>query len=135
VSRRARRTTAQQRTDARDEFANAEGLRQIIVRAAFETEHLVGFLAARGQHQNRDVAIHRLATHGPAHRHPVELRQHHVENQQIERIGLRQPEAGCAVAGRHRRQTLELKVQHHQIANVRVVFDDEHSAARLSVGV
>src|SRR6185436_14297401 len=119
--------------NTRDELANAEGLGEVIVGAALETEDLVRFLAPRGQHQNRHIAVQRLAAHGPAHGDAVELRQHHVEDQQVERIGFREPQAGGAVTGRDRGQPFELQMQYDQIPNVRVVFHDEYAAARLPI--
>ena len=81
MSRGTRRPSSQQRTHARNELANAERLGQIVVGAALETENLVGFLATRRQHQNRHVPVHRLAADRTAHGHPIELRQHDVEDQ------------------------------------------------------
>ena len=56
--RLATRAAAQQRAHARDELAHAERLRQVVVGAALEAEHLVGLFAPRREHQDRDVAVH-----------------------------------------------------------------------------
>jgi hypothetical protein len=44
---------AQQRLDARQQFAHRKGLGEVVIRAEFETQHLVQFALARGQPQNR----------------------------------------------------------------------------------
>ena len=59
--------------------------------------------------------------------------QHHVENQQVERIGLRQPQPRRAVRRGDRRQPFELQVQHDQVADMRIVFDDQDAAPRVWV--
>ena len=46
-----------QRADAREELANAERFRQVVVGAAVEAEHLVGLFAPGGQHQDRRVGV------------------------------------------------------------------------------
>ena len=125
----------QQRAHPRDELADAERLGQVVVGAALEAEHLVGLFAPRRQHQDRHVAVHRLAPHRPAHRHAVEPRQHQVENQQIERLSFARASACRAVSRGDRRQTFELQMQHDQIADMRVVFDDEDTAACLAFGL
>ena len=58
VGGRQRRARApHQRRRARHQLAHAERLRQVVVGAAVEPHHFVGFLAPRGQHQNRRVAV------------------------------------------------------------------------------
>jgi len=47
--------TAQQRSNPGDQFAHAEGLGHVIVRAHFQAHHAVGFFAARGEHENRQT--------------------------------------------------------------------------------
>ncbi len=119
------RTPPQQCADARDELPDAERLGQVVVGSALETEHLVRLFAARGQHQDRHVAVQRLAPHRPADGDAVELGQHHVQDEQIERIGLREPQPFRPGPGRDGRQPLEPEVQHDEIADVPIVLDDE----------
>jgi hypothetical protein len=120
----------QQRPDARDELAHPERLGQIVVRAALETVDLVGLLAPRGQHEDREVLEVRLPPDRAADGNAVEARQHHVEHDQIERLGARLLKAAQAIPGRRCSQAFEAEVQQHQLADVRIVLDDEHASAR-----
>ena len=129
--RGGRRPPAQQRADARDELANAERLRQVVVGAAVEAEHFVGLVAARGQHEDRDVRVDRIAADGAADRDAVQARQHQVQDHEVERLGPGEPQRFRAVADRDRRQLLDAQVERDEIADVLVVFDDQH--ARISV--
>ncbi len=100
---------AQQRADARDELAHAERLGQIVVGAAFEAEHFVGLLAARGQHEYRHVAVGGVAADGAADGDAVEPREHQIEDHQIERLGAREAQPLVAIADRDGLQALERK--------------------------
>ncbi len=121
--RRAR--AAQQRAHARDQLAHAEWLRQVVVGAALEAEHFVGLFAAGRQHQDRDVAVGRLSPDRPAHRDAVESRQHQVEHDDVERLRPRVAQPFVAVADRHDGQAFQPQVQRDQVADVRLVLDDE----------
>src|SRR6185503_383715 len=103
----------------------AERLGQVIIGAALEADDLVRFLPARGQQQDRNIRIHAAVANGAAQRYAVEARQHDVEHEQIERLGLGQPQRLASVSTRLARIALEPEVQADEIANVRLVFDDE----------
>ena len=122
---------AQQRPHARDELAHAERLGQVIVGAALEAVDLVGLLAARRQHQDRHVLQVRLAPDCAAHGDAVEPGQHHVEDDQIERLRPRLAAAlRCRPPDEHGREPFEPEVEQDQLADVRIVFDDQHPALR-----
>ena len=69
-----------QRTDAAPELPDRERLGDVVVGAELETEHLVELLAARGEHDDRHVA---LAAQPLAHLQPVEPREHDVEDDEV----------------------------------------------------
>ena len=76
-------TPAEQRADACAQFAVGERLRQVIVRAQFESLDPILDDAAGGQNQDGRLAPERpkLATDGK----PVHPREHQIENDQIVR--------------------------------------------------
>ena len=116
---------AQQRPHARHQLANAKRFDQIVVGAALEAQHLVAFLAARGEHQDRHILVGTFAADGAGHGDAVDARQHQVEDDQIEGTGVRADQRVLAVGHRLGLEALEAEVEHDQVANVRVVFDDE----------
>src|SRR6185369_13704761 len=67
--------------DASKEFANREGLGNVIVGAEFEADDLVYFLATRGKHDDgnsRALGLELLADFEAAH-----ARHHYVENYEV----------------------------------------------------
>ncbi len=52
---------AQQGFDAGHQFARAEGLGDVIVRAHFQADHAVGLFSACGEHQDRQAIEPRVA--------------------------------------------------------------------------
>ncbi len=121
---------AQECADAGDELADAERLGQVVVGAALEAEHLVGFLASRREHEDRHVAVGRVAPDGATDGDAVESRQHQIEDDEIERLGACEAQSLVAVADRDRDQSLEREVQRDQVADVGFVLDDQHPRAR-----
>ena len=86
---------AQQRADPRAELADRERLRDVVVRAELEPEHLVELVVARGEHDDR----HRARRPQPlADLEPVEPRQHQVEHDQVDRLLGEPPQRLLAVA-------------------------------------
>ena len=119
--------TPQQRPHPGDELPHAERLGQVVVGAALETDHFVRLFVPRRQHQDRHVAVHRAAAHRAAQRDAVEPGQHNVEHEQIEANGFRALERRRAVGRAFARVALEPEVQADELADVRLVFDDEHA--------
>ena len=78
-----RRRPAQLGLDARQQLHHLERLGDVVVGAELQADDLVDDLAARGQHDHRrlDAAAAQLAQHVEA----VHPRQHHVEQDEIER--------------------------------------------------
>jgi hypothetical protein len=129
---RQRATPARERPRPGDELADAEWLGQIVVGAAFQTEHLVRLFAACRQQQDGNVLVDRLpanrAQHGPA----IQPRQHQVEDDEIESFLAGQAERFVPVAGGCRHPAFELQMERHQIADVPLVLDHEHVSRRLT---
>ena len=76
-----RRGTAQDGPDAAPELADQERLRDVVVRAELEPEHLVELVVARGEHDDRDGA---LRADPLADLEPVDLREHDVEHDEVD---------------------------------------------------
>ena len=72
--------TAENGAHAGDKFADAEGLGEIVVGAAFEAGDAVGFIAAGGEHDYRDAGIHADAAKDFA---AVAAGKHYVENDEF----------------------------------------------------
>src|SRR5436190_1654002 len=70
--------------DAAAQLAHGARLDDVVVGAELQAQHTVGdFLRLRREHDDRHRA---LRTNAPADLEAVELRQHHVEHHQIERL-------------------------------------------------
>jgi hypothetical protein len=78
-----RGSAAQRRSHAAAELANRERLRDVIVGAELETQHLVDLVVARSQHDDRDVATSPQLL---ADLEAVHLRQHEVEDDEIDSV-------------------------------------------------
>ena len=87
VARSARGRSAQNCADAASELADREGLRDVVVGAELEPEHLVDLVVARRQHDDRDGGA---GSEPAAHLEAVEAGQHHVEHHQVDGL-LREP--------------------------------------------
>src|SRR6188768_665168 len=70
------RGATEQRAHAAAELPDRERLRDVVVRAELEPEHLVELVVARGEHDDRHRA---LAAETTAHLESVDLREHDVE--------------------------------------------------------
>ena len=78
------RRASQQRPHSAPELADRERLRDVVVRAELEPDHLVELVVSRRQHHDR----HGAARPEPlADLEPVEPRQHHVKHDKVD--GLR----------------------------------------------
>ena len=79
-----RRRAPEQRPDAAPELADRERLRDVVVGAELQPEHLVELVVAGGEHHDRHGAACAQAL---ADLEPVQPREHHVEDDEID--GLR----------------------------------------------
>ena len=90
--------TAQQRTNARQEFRYREWFDDIVVGARRQTPHALAFLAAGRQHDDRQRLRLRPGSQAPAQFDAGETGQHPVEHDQIGR-GFAQPRVSLVAAG------------------------------------
>src|ERR1035438_185785 len=116
----------QQRLDARAQFARAEGLGDVIVRAQFQPHHFFGFVRFGRQHQDR--RFQPRAPQFPAHLEPVLARQHHVQQNQIEAALARPPRRRYAVARHLHLVALHLQIVFQPQRDRRFVFHNQNAA-------
>src|SRR5690606_17500285 len=95
--RSVRRGAAQQSLDPGQELEEAERLAHVVVRAGAQSDHLVDFLGARREHDDRQAGA--LLAELAAQVQPAHPRQHHIEDEQIGRVGVGGVESGHAVTG------------------------------------
>ena len=93
--------------NAREEFAGRERLGQVIVGAHFEADDAVGFLAARGEHEDRHVGT---VPDALEHLEAIHLRQHDIEDHRLKRLGQGSLGAGGSGVLRH-----DFVAQGHQV--------------------
>ena len=115
-----------QRGRARHQLAHAERLRQVVVGAAVEAHHLVGFFAPRGQHQDWRVAIRPVPANRAGDGDAVDARQHQIQNDEVEAFLACNHHRFLAVGHRHALISFDAQVQAHEVADVLLVFDDQH---------
>ena len=120
----------QHRPHARRELPRRERLRHVVVRAELEADDPVGLLAPCGQQDDRQVG----ARPDPAAElEPVDPRQHDVEDHEPRALGLEQLPGGGAVAGLERAEAVALEVAQDDLADDRLVVNDEHGGAHRDI--
>src|SRR5467141_682793 len=92
--------TAEQRLDARKQFAGAEGLGHVIVSSHLEPDDAVGFFAARREHENGQTIERVIPANLPADFQAGKFREHEIEKQQIGWRLFQRAQAGTAVLSR-----------------------------------
>src|SRR5207244_1991464 len=85
-----------ERFDAREQLAEIEWLRQVVVGAELQAEYSVDDLAAGGEHENR--RLHAEVAHVAADVESITARQRDVEDDQIERLARDAIDCSLAVA-------------------------------------
>jgi len=114
---------AQQGAHPRHELARAEGFRQVVVGADLEAEDLVRLFPARGEHQDRDIA---LPADAAADLEPVRGRDHEVQNDEGRPLARELPQRRLAVRHDPAGEAGRLEVLLDEPRDLRVVLDDEH---------
>src|SRR6185295_5177138 len=74
---------AHEGADAGDEFAHAEWLCNIVIRADLEPNHAIGLFAASRQHEYWNSRILVVLPHLTTDFQSIHSRQHEVEHQQV----------------------------------------------------
>ena len=116
------RGATKQRSHAAPELTDRERLRDVVVRAELEPEDLVQLVVAGGEHDDRHRA---LAAQAPAHLESVELRQHHVEDDEVERLGREPLERLLSVARGHDAKPLAFERIREELLDGVLVVDEE----------
>ena len=119
---------ARNRTDPCDELTDTERLRQIIVGAALQADHLVGLGVPGRQHQRRRIDVRSVGPDRATERHTVQPWQHHVEHEQIVRLCPCTFERMPSVSRLFHLVAGEPQMEAQQLPNRRIVFDDERAA-------
>ena len=119
-----RRHTAQDGLHARQQFARLEGLGQVVVGAEFEADHAVHHVAARGEHDDRQLA---LLADGAAEFEAVHLGQHHVEDRGVEAAAAQQRQPGAGPGGVLQLEPGPREVRRQRRAEKFVVVDQQQA--------
>lgn len=114
-----------------EQLLNRKRLGQVIVGAGIEPCHLVHHGIARGDHNHRHILV--LAD-TPQDLHAVELRQQHIEQNQIVVALQRQVHGGAAIGGVLHLVALVLQFERHKAGDFLLVLynqDPCHTCPRL----
>src|SRR5882762_7944810 len=128
---RRRLRTAEQRFDARQQFARAERLGYVIVGTHLQAHDAVGFIAKRGEHQDWQTIKRFIPANFPANIEPGDFGKHEIEKQKIRRRFLQGIQAAAAVEGGIDLKSLIRKVVANQFDDVAVVFNDRSEERRV----
>src|SRR5262249_30312822 len=117
---------AEDRPHPRQQLADGEGLRDVVVGPELEAHHLVDLLATGGEHHDRGLEA--LAPERLADLEAGELGEHDVEDEEVRLLRARPLEAGLPVGGGQDLVALELEVVLEAEHHVRLVLHDEYLA-------
>ena len=106
-SSRPGRRTSQERANAGQQLAGAEGLRHVVVGAELEADDLVDLAGARREHKDRHAG---LATQDAADLEAVDHRQHEVQQHEVGAFLARDGQSLVAIGSRYDAVALALEV-------------------------
>ena len=118
---------AQHGADARHQLGGRERLGDIVVGAGVEPAHPVALLAARRQHDDRQVGGRGLAAQLAADLDARHQRQHPVEQDEVGHVLLDRGQRLLAVIGHRDAKARLLEVVAQQFDQRRLVLDDQHA--------
>ncbi len=118
----AQRCPAEERPDAAPELTNGEGLRDVVVRPQLEADHLVQLVVSGREHDDRHGA---LGAQPPAHLEPVELREHEVEDDEVDPLRSEPLERLLAVPRLHDAEAVPLERIGEELLHGVLVVDKE----------
>ena len=116
---------AHQRVQTRAQFLHVERLRQVVVGAGFETDHLVLPVRTRGQNQDRQAAAETAQCLD--HRDAVAFRQAEVDDGGVVFELASEIDAFVAIGGRIDDVARILEIFDELGAQPRIVFDHQHA--------
>ncbi len=114
---------AEQRFDTGNQFARAEWLCHVIVRAHFQPHDAVRFLAPGGQHQNRQAIQRLVAPDVPADFETRKFWQHQIEQQHVRRCFPQLHQTSRSVVGSRDLKSFAFEVVTNQLDDIPVVFN------------
>ena len=115
---------AQQRAEPGEQLLQRERLGKVVVGAGVEAGHPIGCLGPRREHQDREPVL--LAAQHPAGGQAVDDRHHHVENDDVGRVGAKGLQRLGAVGDRDDRVALEREGTGQRFAHGALVFGNKN---------
>ena len=124
----APRMPPKQEFDALEQFHQSERLCQVLIGAGAEAAHLVGLLAARGEHQDgrREAIAPELLEHFEA----VHAGEHDIEDEQIGFRGARGGQTAGTILRMQNREAFDLEIVPDRGGELDVVFDQQDPLER-----
>ena len=116
------RRAAQQRAHPAAEFTDRERLRDVVVGAELETEHLVELLAPGRQHDDRHVAV---GAKPLTDLEPVNFRQHQIEDDQVDSLVVEEPQRLLSVPRLHDSETVAFERKREEFLERILVVDEQ----------
>ena len=116
------RGAAQHGADAAAELPDQERLRDVVVRAELEPEHLVELVVAGREHDDRNRA---LGPESLADLETVDLREHDVEHDEVDLLFREPAQRLLAVTGRDDAVPVPLERVREELLNRVLVVDEQ----------
>lgn len=114
--------------DSRDEFPGAERFGDIIVGAHFEAHDAIGFVTARGQHEDGDIAF---LTNSATNLDAIHAGHHQIQQYDIEGSGFERGESSRTVGSRGYVKIVLPEISREQIEKANVVVDEHNTQGHL----
>ena len=111
--------------DPQDELAQVERLRDVVVGTELEPHDAIDRLLARGQHDDGQARRSLVPLQPPADLDAVHVREHEVEENQIERLGRDLLQRLHAVLREHDPISRSLERAVEQAPQIGLVLDDQ----------
>src|SRR6185503_7548282 len=122
------RGASQERPDPAPELADRKRLRDVVVGSELEPEHLVELVVARGEHDDRHRAVRAKPA---ADLEAVDLREHDVEHDEVDRLLGEAPQGLVAVARLDDPVAVALERVREQRLDRILVVDEEDGRGRI----
>ena len=116
---------AHDRADARDQLARRERLDHVVVDAGFEAADAIDFLAARGEHDDRNLARELFLAQAAREIQAAHARQHPVEQDQVGHALGDHALRGARIGRVHRVHAGLAQGEGDHVADRGFVFDDQ----------
>src|SRR5262249_39802772 len=118
--------TTQKRTDARDDFARAEWLRNVIICTKFQSNDSISFFASSRQNQNRCAQKSIVASQLAANLESVESRKHQIQDDQVRWVASGFGQSKGSVGSVIDLKAFFLEVVFQKLDKISFVFNDQN---------